>query len=54
MSRRSSRRGRPYQPLPARGGSGARIVVIVILVALVIGFLILSFSGGATAPPNAA
>ncbi len=53
MSRRSSRRGRPYQPLPARGGSGARIVVIVILVALVVGFLILSFAG-ATAAPNAA
>ncbi len=52
MSRRSSRRGRPYQPLPARGGNGARIVVIVILVALVIGFLILSFNG-TTAAPNA-
>jgi hypothetical protein len=51
MSRRSSRRGRPYQPLPARrGGNGARIVVIVILVALVIGFLILSFSGTGAAP----
>ena len=54
MSRRSPRRRRPYQPLPPRGGSGARIVVIVILVALVIGFLILSFSGGTAAPANAA
>ena len=49
MSRRSSRRGRPYQPLPPRQrGRGARILVIVVVLALVIGFVILSFAG---APP---
>jgi hypothetical protein len=46
MSRRSNRRGRPYQPMPPRGsGNGARVLVIVVLLALVIGFAVLSFSG---------
>ena len=46
MSRRSGRRGRPYQPMPPRrSGNGARVLVIVILLALVIGFVVLSFSG---------
>lgn len=49
MSRRSGRRGRPYQPMPPRrGGNGARVLVIVILLALVIGFVVLSFSGQGT------
>ncbi|HET7686135.1 MAG TPA: hypothetical protein VFM19_07030 [Candidatus Limnocylindria bacterium] len=50
MSRRSSRRGRPYQPMPARSGNGSRILVIVILLALVIGLAVLSFSGAPVAP----
>ena len=46
MSRRSNRRGRPYQPMPARrSGNGARFLVIVVLLALVVGFAVLSFSG---------
>lgn len=50
MSRRSGRRGRPYQPMPPRSGNGARILVIVVLLALVIGLAVLSFSGTAVAP----
>jgi hypothetical protein len=46
MSRRSNRRGRTYQPMPPRrGGNAARVLVIVILLALVIGFVVISFSG---------
>ncbi len=49
MSRRSGRRGRAYQPLPpARSGNGARILVIVVLLALVIGFVVLGMAGAAS------
>jgi hypothetical protein len=45
MSRRSSRRGRPYQPLPPRQVNwGARLVIVVVAVVLVAGFAILSFA----------
>jgi hypothetical protein len=45
MSRRSSRRGRPYQPLPARRLNwGARLVIIIVAFVLVAGFAILSFA----------
>ena len=45
MSRRSQRRGRPYQPLPARRVNwGARLVVIFVGFVLVAGFAILSFA----------
>jgi hypothetical protein len=45
MSRRSSRRGRPYQPLPVRRVNwGARLVIVVVAVVLVAGFAILSFA----------
>jgi hypothetical protein len=45
MSRRSSRRGRPYQPLPTRRVHwGARLVIIFVAFVLVAGFAILSFS----------
>ncbi len=50
MSRRSGRRGRPYQPIPSRSGNGTRILVIVVLLALVIGLAVLSFSGSPVAP----
>jgi len=44
MPGRSSRRGRPYQPLPARRTSwGARLVVVFIALILVGGFAILTF-----------
>ena len=45
MSRRSPRRGRPYQPLPARRVNwGARLVIVVVAFILVAGFAILSFA----------
>jgi hypothetical protein len=45
MSRRSSRRGRPYQPLPERRVSWvARLVIIVVAFVLVAGFAILTFA----------
>jgi len=45
MSRRSSRRGRPYQPLPVRRVNwAARLVIVVVAVVLVAGFAILSFA----------
>ena len=45
MSRRSSRRGRPYQPLPERRVQwGARLVVIIVAFILVAGFAILTFA----------
>jgi hypothetical protein len=45
MSRRSSRRGRPYQPLPERRLEwGARLVVIIVAFILVAGFAILTFT----------
>jgi hypothetical protein len=45
MSRRSSRRGRPYQPLPRRNVNwGARLTVVVVAFILVIGFAILTFA----------
>jgi hypothetical protein len=45
MSRRSPRRGRPYQPLPERRINwGARLTVVVVAFILVIGFAILTFA----------
>ena len=45
MSRRSSRRGRPYQPLPERRVNWvARLVIIVVAFVLVAGFAILTFA----------
>jgi hypothetical protein len=45
MSRRSQRRGRPYQPLPAhRVNWGARLVIVIVAFILVAGFAILSFA----------
>jgi hypothetical protein len=45
MSRRSSRRGRPYQPLPTRRVNwGARLIIVVVAFILVAGFAILSFA----------
>jgi hypothetical protein len=45
MSRRSSRKGRPYQPLPVRHTNwGARLVIIFVALILVVGFAILSFA----------
>ena len=45
MSRRSQRRGRPYQPLPARRANwGARLVIVIVAFVLVAGFAILSFA----------
>ena len=45
MSRRSQRRGRPYQPLPTRRVNwGARLVIIIVAFILVAGFAILSFA----------
>jgi len=45
VSRRSTRKGRPYQPLPERRGSWvAKIVVLFVAFILVIGFAILTFA----------
>jgi hypothetical protein len=45
MSRRSSRRGRPYQPLPERRVNwGARLVIVVVAFILVAGIAVLSFA----------
>ena len=45
MSRRSSRKGRPYQPLPVRRVNwGARLVIVIVAFILVAGFAILSFA----------
>ncbi|MDP9468567.1 MAG: hypothetical protein M3P32_07515 [Chloroflexota bacterium] len=45
MSRRSSRRGRPYQPLPERHVNwAARLTVVFVAFVLVAGFAILTFA----------
>ena len=45
MSRRSSRRGRVYQPLPERHVNwAARLVIIFVALVLVAGLAILSFA----------
>ena len=45
MSRRSPRRGRPYQPLPQRHVNwGARLTVVFVAFILVVGFAILTFA----------
>ncbi|MDH4334168.1 MAG: hypothetical protein OEW24_02745 [Chloroflexota bacterium] len=45
MSRRSSRRGRPYQPLPQRNVNwGARLLVVFVAFIMVAGFAILTFA----------
>jgi hypothetical protein len=45
LSRRSSRRGRPYQPLPERRVNwGARLVIFFVAFVLVAGFAILTFA----------
>jgi len=44
MSRRTSRRGRPYQPLPERRTHwGARLVIVFVAFILVAGFAVLTF-----------
>jgi len=45
MSRRSSRRGRPYQPIPVRRVNwGARLIVVFVAFVLVASFAILTFT----------
>ncbi len=45
MSRRSQRRGRPYQPLPERRMNwGARLIVIFVALIMIGGIAILSFT----------
>lgn len=45
MSRRSSRRGRPYQPLPQRRVNwGARLLAVFVAFIFVAGFAILAFA----------
>ena len=45
MSRRGSRKGRPYQPLPERHTNwGARLLVLFVAVILIAGFAILTFT----------
>jgi hypothetical protein len=45
VSRRSSRRGRPYQPQPERRVNwGARLVIVVVAFILVAGIAVLSFA----------
>lgn len=45
MSRRSNRRGRPYQPYPERRVNwGARLLVVFVAFVLVAGFAILTFA----------
>lgn len=45
MSRRSGRRGRTYQPLPARRANwAARALVVFVAFVLVAGFAILTFA----------
>jgi len=45
MSRRSSRRGRVYQPLPQRRVNwGARLLIVVIGFVMVAGIAILTFA----------
>jgi hypothetical protein len=44
VSRRTSRRGRPYQPLPERRANwGARLLVVFVAFILVAGFAVLTF-----------
>jgi len=44
MSRRSNRRGRPYQPYPERRVNwGARLLVVFVAFVMVAGFAILTF-----------
>jgi hypothetical protein len=45
VTKRSSRRGRPYQPYPERNVNwGARLLVVLVALILVLGFAILAFS----------
>jgi len=45
MSRRSSRRGRPYQPIPVRRVNwAARLTVVFVAFILVASFVILTFT----------
>jgi len=45
VRRRSSRRGRPYQPLPkSQSNWGARLIVVFVAFILVAGFAILTFA----------
>jgi hypothetical protein len=45
VSRRSARRGRPYQPLPKRQSNwAARLIVVFVAFILVAGFAILTFA----------
>jgi hypothetical protein len=45
MSRRSGRRGRPYQPYPERRTNwGARLLVVFVAFVMIAGFAILTFA----------
>lgn len=45
MSRRSSRKGRPYQPYPVRRTNwGARLLIVGIAFVMVAGFAVLTFA----------
>jgi hypothetical protein len=45
MSRRSGRRGRPYQPYPQRRANwGARLLVVFVAFVMIAGFAILTFA----------
>jgi hypothetical protein len=45
MSRRSGRRGRPYQPMPDRRVNwGARLLIVAIAFVMVAGIAILAFA----------
>ena len=45
MSRRSQRRGRPYQPLPERRVNwGARVIIVIVGFIMILGIAILTFT----------
>ena len=45
MTRRSQRRGRPYQPYPVRNVNwGARLLVVFVALILVVGIAAVTFS----------
>lgn len=45
MSRRSSRKGRPYQPYPERHTNwAARLLIVAIAFVMVAGFAVLTFA----------
>ena len=45
MSRRSGRKGRPYQPYPVRRVNwGARLLIVAVAFIMVAGFAVLTFA----------